>query len=866
MTPEDALTTSQIAIADRRIYRQNAPIDKGSDWRGGGTGMSVHSGVRKATFSLGIAFLALTAGSGRAQTNLQYQQPPKAIVDIVDALPTPGVELSPTGGAAGKRWMLIEHFSGLPTIAELAQPELRLAGLRFNPKTNGPSRGRYDTSLELQALPDGKAIAISGLPAHAKMRFAGWSPDGRRISFVNISDAKEDAGLSLWVVDVATAQARRLTGIALNGMFGSPCEWLSDSQGLVCKTVPADRGPAPTRSEIPAGPVIQQNLGRVTPGATFEDLLKNPEDEQFFDYYATSQATIVRLDGTAKPVGKAGVFAEVTPSPDGTYVLLFERHHPYTYLLPFYAFPERVSVVNLKTGTAKQLVDKPLEDNIPNIHDAVASGPRDYGWRSDAAASVFWVEAGDGGDPRKDVAVRDSLFLLDAPFDGAPRKLAELPVRYRSVAWGNEHLALVEELRWKDRKRIILAMAPSAPSTPVKLFEGSFEDRYHDPGSALEESNPAGKPVIQMASDGKGIYFKGEGASAEGDKPFLALMNSANGDSKRLWQSAAPYFETAAAVLDPAAGTILTRRESQEQSPNYYIQKIGAASAQQVTFFPNPYGTGPLPKKQVLHYKRADGVDLSANLYLPPGYKPGDGPLPALMEAYPTEYKTKAAAGQITGSPYQFTFLYWGSPVPFATQGYAVLENATIPIIGEGNAEPNDTYVEQLVASAKAAIDEGVRLGVVDRNRVAVMGHSYGAFMTANLLAHSDLFKAGIARSGAYNRTLTPFGFQNEERTYWQAPEIYYKMSPFSFADKIKTPILLIHGEADNNSGTFPIQSERLFSALKGHGATVRFVLLPLESHGYQGRESVLHMFWEMNNWLNTYVKNPPAAAAGAQH
>jgi dipeptidyl aminopeptidase/acylaminoacyl peptidase len=560
------------------------------------------------------------------------------------------------------------------------------------------------------------------------------------------------------------------------------------------------------------------------------------------------------------------VFVEASPSPDGGYVLLFERHHPYTYLLPFYAFPERVSAMNLKTGAAKQLVDKPLEDNIPNIHDAVPTGPRDYEWRSDAGASVFWVEAGDGGDPRKDVAVRDSLFLLDAPFDGAPRKLAELPVRYRRVAWGNDHLALVEELRWKDRKRVILAVAPSAPAAPVKLFEGSFEDRYHDPGTALEESNSAGKPVIQTTPDGAGIYFRGLGASAEGDKPFLSVMSVANGDSKRLWQSAAPYFEIATAVLDRGAGTVLVRRESQEQSPNYYIQKTGAATAEQVTFFPNPYGSGPLPKKQVLHYKRADGVDLSANLYLPPGYKPADGPLPTLMEAYPTEYKTKAAAGQVTGSPYQFAVLSWGSPVPFATQGYAVLENATIPIIGEGNAEPNDTYVDQLVASAKAAIDEGVRLGVVDRNRVAVMGHSYGAFMTANLLAHSDLFKAGIARSGAYNRTLTPFGFQNEERTYWQAPEIYYKMSPFSFADKIKTPILLIHGEADNNSGTFPIQSERLFSALKGHGATVRFVLLPLESHGYAGRESVLHMFWEMNNWLNTYVKNPASATAAAQH
>jgi dipeptidyl aminopeptidase/acylaminoacyl peptidase len=809
--------------------------------------------------------LVFSIPAARAQNNLQYQLPPKAIVDIVDALPTPGVTLSPPAGAGGKRWMMIEHFSGLPTIADLAQPELRLAGLRFNPKTDGPSRGRYDTSLELQALPNGKAIVISGLPAHAKIRFADWSPDGRKISFVNISDAKEDDGLSLWILDVAAAQARRLPGIALNGIFGSPCEWLSDSQSLVCRTVPADRGPAPTRTEVPTGPVVQENLGRVTPGATFEDLLKSPEDERIFDYYATSQVQLIRLDGAAKPLGKPGVFENASPSPDAGYVLLLERHHPYSYLLPFETFPERVSVLSLKTGAAKQLADKPLADNVPNIRDAVPAGPRDYEWRSDVAASIFWVEAGDGGDPRKDAAVRDSVFLLDAPFNAAPRKLADLPQRYRRVAWGNDHLALLEERRWKDRKRVILAVAPSAPATPFKLFEGSSEDRYHDPGQPLEDTNAAGKPVMQTTPDGNGIYFRGQGASAEGDKPFLSVMGVANGDSKRLWQSAAPNLEIAEAVLDPGAGTILIRRESQEKNPNYFIQKIGAGSPEQVTFFPNPYGSGALPKKQVLHYKRADGVDLSANLYLPAGYKPADGPLPTLMEAYPTEYKTKAAAGQVTGSPYQFAFLNWGSPVPFVTQGYAVLENAAIPIVGESNAEPNDTYVEQLVASAKAAIDEGVRLGVVDRNRVAVMGHSYGAFMTANLLAHSDLFKAGIARSGAYNRTLTPFGFQNEERTYWQAPEIYYKMSPFSFADKIKTPILLIHGEADNNSGTFPIQSERLFSALKGHGATVRFVLLPLESHGYAGRESVLHMFWEMNNWLNTYVKNPPSATTAAQ-
>jgi len=815
-------------------------------------------------YFLGIV-MALILGAAPApllaQTNLKYQEPPKAIVDLVDTRPTPFVELSPAD-SSGKKWMLIGYISGLPSIADLAQPELRLAGLRFNPKTNGPSRGRYLTGLGLQALPAGKEISVAGLPRDVKIRFTSWAPDARHFSFINISDAAADASLSLWIVDVSSAQAHRIPGVALNGVFGSPCEWTADSQSLLCKTVVDGRSPAPKRSEVPAGPVIQENLGRITPGATYEDLLKSPEDEQIFDYYATSQIRLVRLDGAISSMGKPGVITEASASPDGKYVLVDERHQPYSYLLPFEMFPERTSVINLSTGVTKQLADKPLEDTIPNIHDAVESGPREFVWRSDAPSGVCWIEAGDGGDPRKDVAIRDTIFLLNAPFDGSAHKLAELPLRFRRIVWSSDRLTLVEERRWRDRKRVILAVSPGTAAAPVKLFEGSFEDRYHDPGSPFEVMNAAGKYVLETSADASSVYFRGEGASPEGDIPFVSTMNVATGEAKRLWQSGGSYFESATAVLDAARPTLLIRRESPDLSPNYYVRDLSKNSWDQVTFFPNPYGSAPVPKKQVLKYKRADGVELSANLYLPPSYKPQDGPLPTLMEAYPTEYKTKVAAGQISGSPYQFPLLYWGSPMPFVATGYAVLENATIPIVGEGQAEPNDTYVEQLVASAKAAIDEGVRLGVVDRSRVAVMGHSYGAFMTANLLAHSDLFKAGIARSGAYNRTLTPFGFQNEDRTYWQAPQIYYNLSPFSFADKIKTPILLIHGEADNNSGTFPIQSERLFSAIKGQGGTVRFVLLPLESHGYAARESVLHMFWEMNNWLTAYVKNPRAPIA----
>jgi len=810
----------------------------------------------------------LSAQQGASATDLKYQLPPEAIVKIVDAPPTPIISLSPAHGT-GPRRILIEQSSSLPTIADLAEPELRLAGLRFNPKLGAPSRTRYFISLRLKVLPLAGAkvdeAVITGLPAKPHVFYARWSPDGEHIALVNVDDAE---GLSLWILDVAKAHAVRVPGIRLNAVLTEPIEWLNNGS-LAVLGVSADRGPVPTRSEIPTGPVVQENEGRATPAPTYEDLLKSPTDERFFEYYSTSQIAEVKIaGGKVRKLGKPGLFASLNSSPDGNYLFVEELHRPFSYTQPYEQFPQRREVFDLASGEAKVLNDAPLIDNLPIDRDAVEPGPRDYGWREDQPATIYWVQAADGGDPKREAAVRDRVYTLDAPFAGEGKPVADLALRYRGIEWGSEHLAVVTEVRWKDRK-VILAAADPAAAKLTTLYEGSTQDRYHDPGRPMLERDARGHLVLQTTADGQGIYFSGLGASPKGDTPFVAVMPVNGGESAketRIWQSQAPYYELPTAVIATGLGAqIFVRRESVEQSPNYFITApiqgqtaIDLSASVQwtpVTSFPNPYAGLPIPSHQLLHYKRADGVDLTADLYLPAGYDKSKGPLPTLMEAYPAEFKSRAAASQVTGSPYEFVRIGAGSPVFFTATGYAVLANAAIPIIGEGSAEPNDTYVEQLVAGAKAAIDAGVETGTVDRNRVAVMGHSYGAFMTANLLAHSDFFRAGIARSGAYNRSLTPFGFQNEERTYWQAPDVYFKMSPFSYADKIKTPILLIHGEADNNTGTFPIQSERFYNALKGEGATVRFVLLPLEAHGYQGRESVLHMLWEMENWLDKYVK-----------
>ncbi|AHJ96186.1 alpha/beta hydrolase family protein [Hymenobacter swuensis] len=794
--------------------------------------------------TLALCTGALTLASAQ---DLPYQTPPRAIAALADAAPTPRVSFASNG-----QWMLLMDVRDMPSIADVSQPEARLAGLRINPRTNGASRVSYASTLRLQRLPEGKELLVQGLPANARISDVQWSPDNTKIAFTHTTNNH----VELWLVDVASATAKLVPNLFLNGIFGMPYEWVSDGKTIVARAVVGGRGEAPNPTAAPTGPAIQQNVGRTAASRTYQDLLKNPVDERLFDFYALTQVVKVGMDGRMAPLGQPGIIQQALPSPSGKYVLVRTRHRPYSYTLPVSSFPQRIDVLNMEGLVVKELINLPLADNVPTSFDAVPTGPREISWREDAPNTLFWVEAQDGGDPKKEASVRDKLFALGAPFDGQPQELASLPLRFNNIYWsGSDKLALIEGYRWADRKETLWSLDLATKTSLTPLFERSSQDTYTDPGTPFQRRNEQGRRVLTTDANADVVYMIGTGASPEGDRPFVDELNVRTKKSTRWWRSEAPYYEMPVTILDASKHIFVTRRESPQEAPNYFLRDAPSIKATPLTKFTNPYATLGNLQKQVLKYKRADGVELTANLYLPPNYKKEDGPLPTLMEAYPVEFKDKKDAGQVKGSPYTFTRLNWGSPVFWVTQGYAVLQGASIPIVGEGTKQPNDTYVEQLTSSAKAAIDEGKRLGVVDPNRVAVMGHSYGAFMTANLLAHSNLFKAGIARSGAYNRTLTPFGFQGEERTYWEAPEVYNAMSPFNYANKIKTPILLIHGEADNNSGTFPIQTERFYNALKGNGATVRYVVLPAEAHGYTARESIMHMLWEMNTWLDTYVK-----------
>jgi dipeptidyl aminopeptidase/acylaminoacyl peptidase len=775
--------------------------------------------------------------------NLSYQMPPKALADLIDAPSTPTVSLSPD-----RTWMLLLERPSLPPIAEIAQPELRLAGLRINPRTNGRARTSYFTKLTLQHIGDLSQREITELPTNVRINYVNWSPDSQHLAFTTTSET----GISLWIAEIATGEARCLSAdLKLNAVLGNPCEWFSDSQHLLCVAIPKDRGLPPTEPLVPLGPTVQENLGKKTPARTYQDLLKSPYDEKLLSHYLSAEIVVFALDGKQTNLGHAGILSRVEASPNSQFIFVETIHPPFSYLVPLDRFPRRIEVLDRQGKLVREIADLPLADGIPVAFDAVRTGPRGFGWRSDADATLIWAEAQDGGDPGVEMEIRDILYTLAAPFDGEAKKLVALALRSRGILWGNSTLALVTEACWKDRTERLWSIDPSAPEKmPFLLFEGSSEDRYNDHGSPMMHITPAGTYVLLTTDQGRKVYLRGEGASPEGDRPFLDELDLTTGKTNRLWRSEAPYYEIPIDVLRP--GLILTRRETQTEPPNYLLRDLEKQTIQPLTTFLNPFMALVGIQKEQIRYMRNDGIELTATLYLPADYNVEQGTLPLLMWAYPTEFKQADAAAQVTDSPHRFVRVSWGSPLLMLAHGYAVLDNPTMPIVGD---EPNDTYIEQLVASAQAAVEEVVRRGVADLEHIGIGGHSYGAFMTANLLAHSNLFRAGIARSGAYNRTLTPFGFQAEERTIWDAPKTYMEMSPFMFAHLIKHPLLLIHGEADNNSGTFPMQSERFYSALKGNGATVRFVLLPHESHGYQARESVMHMLWEMASWLDTYLR-----------
>jgi dipeptidyl aminopeptidase/acylaminoacyl peptidase len=786
-----------------------------------------------------------------AQADTIYRMPPKAIADVLNAPPLPVFIVNPAGDGFAMATPL-----RYPPVADIARPMLRIAGLRIDPQTNGIHHAFAYTSLDIQSLHgDGGSLTRVDKPFHvmlppgARITSFAFSPDGKRYAFANATTH----GTDLYVADSLASAPARVPGIELNAIFGNPISWMPDGAHVLVLAL-ARRGAPPAEPAVPLGPVTQDSSGKAGEIVTYEDLLSNAHDEDLFDYYGTSQLAAVDVRAhAARRFGARGIYIDATSSPDGHYVLVERLHRPYTYLFPFNSFPTAIAVLDRSDAVAATIADRALEEGLPS--GGVSVGPRDVAWALGSPATLEWTEALDKGDPRVDVPQRDRVVTRAIPA-GEPAELLRTKGRVVGVAWfANDPRAFVTEYDRNTRFRQTWLSDTRTPGTP-KAFGPPLRDGdvYHDPGFPMTLQAPNDQTAVQHFGDV--VYFHGNGFEADGRRPFLDRVDVTGPTTTRTYQSALDPLDTVISVLDARANTFMMVRQSPTLPPNVYLHL--SDTQQQLSHVVDPTPIVRQIQRRVLSYTRPDGVKLSMTLYLPPGYKDGTR-LPTFLWAYPQEFADASTASQNTNSAQNFVTIAGPSELFMALAGYAVLDNATVPIVGSNPETVNDTYVEQLVASAKAAIDEAVAIGVTDPNRVGVGGHSYGAFMTANLLAHTRLFRAGIARSGAYNRTLTPFGFQNERRTYWEATDLYTKMSPFTYANEIKDPLLLIHGMADDNPGTFPIQSQRMFAAIEGNGGTARLVMLPNEAHGYLGRETIATVLAEMVDWLDRWVKNAPA-------
>ena len=795
-----------------------------------------------------VAVLLAVSGS-IALAQDEYRQPDPALTALVDAPMQPASAVSPD-----KRRVATFEWKWVLPLEEVARDELKLAGLRITPATFSRSRSRSYDSIALHDLEQGTRSAIEGLP-EARIASPSWSSDSRYLAFtLERGDRK-----TLWIFDADEGRARELARLPLNSVLTStPYEWLPDASGLLVNIAVNHGRELPRPSVEAIAPVIQEtDPERKAPVRTYQDLLETPLDAERFTFLATGQLARVTLDGELSELGGPALVADFEPSPDTRYLLVETIQRPFSYSVPYSRFPMLSEVWGADGQRIRTIADLPLAEDIPKGFDSVRTGRRSIQWRADAPATLVWAEALDGGDMSAEVEHHDQVQSWAVPFESEPETLALTEWRYAGIDWGHDELAMLTEWRFSDRKLRTWKMSPTNPEAdPVLFQERSYNDAYNDPGTPIRALSKFGTSVIHTI-DGDTVLLAGAGASPEGNIPFLDRHDFSSGETTRVWHSEAPWYERVADVLDAQGQRILTLREARDTQPNFFIRDLETDTLSQVSEFPHPHPQLTGIDKELIQYKRADGVDLSGTLYLPPGHTDADGPLPLLMWAYPLEYKDSSVAGQVRESPYEFNSISFWGPLPFLAMGYAVFDDPKMPIVGAGDELPNDSFREQLVASADAAVEVLVERGIADPGRIAISGHSYGAFMVANLLAHSDLFAAGIARSGAYNRSLTPFGFQGEERDFWEAQHVYAAASPFFHAEKIDEPMLMIHGMEDNNSGTYPMQSERMFDALKGLGAEARLVMLPHESHGYRARASLLHMLWEQQQWLDKYLAEP---------
>lgn len=745
-----------------------------------------------------------------------------------------------------------------PSIQYIARPQIKLGGVRFNPKNYTSVANAYVKRLVYRDIKT-KAEKEISFPEGSIIRERAWSPDGKHLAVsVELEKCHE-----VWIVQIPGLQKTKVPGVCLNAVLGRYVDWVDNDRLLLRVRTPDQAQEVAIEKEIPVGPVVQETKGKVSNNRTYPNLVKTPQDEKAFARAIKSQHVIYHVGAKSiSKLGPAGLYTTFDFSPDRKYILVKTLQTPFSYNVPVGLYGYKLDVWTADGKPFHHLVEDEAQENLPI--EGVTDKPRSFAWVMSEPSTLFNLKALDKGDWNVKADYRDELYFTKMKTASDTKAEFIQKFKFRIVGFDAFDLKdnyMVTEYE-RDRKWVTdYQMSKTTDGWKLKtMFSLSEDDDYNAPGSPYSKRNKYDEFVIAVdqTGDDASIYLSGKGSTPKGDFPFLKKMSLETQKTSEIFRSAEGRYESFQGFMDTEHYTsFLISSESQTEMQKYELVTVKDGKLSREVFLdsePDIFQKIAQFKKEIVTYKRNDGVLLSGTLYYPTDYKEGQK-YPAIIQAYPLEYTDASTAGQVRGSQNYYSRPSGSSILFNLMRGYVVLDEAQMPIIGPPETK-NDTFREQLVAGAQAAVDFLKQKGLVDEKRIGVIGHSYGAFMVSNLLTYSDLFATGIARSGAYNRTLTPNGFQGERRSLWQAKETYAKMSPFIDADKMKKPLLLIHGMADNNPGTFTLQSERYFDALKAQGVTARLVLLPEESHGYESLESNEHVLYETFRWFDQYLKN----------
>jgi dipeptidyl aminopeptidase/acylaminoacyl peptidase len=788
--------------------------------------------------------------------------------------------LSPDG-----KHFLVTRSTELSTLEKMSFETYRLAELEFRPKTN---RHWYLDTFGMNGLRvysfEQRQLKDIPIPADTIVSDMMWSPDGGKVAFL----AHRPEGTRVWTADVATGKTSPLGDAfvmaTLTGRRGRGTPATSGSRMLqwtpkgtvITLLVPSDRGPEPERG-VPKSPIIRRTREKPSPTRTQPFLLKDEHDMALFRYYTTAQMAELAPGKAPRKIGEPAVYMGFSSSPDGQYILAEKLVEPFSFIVGYSSFPNRLDVMDLDGKVVSNIREIPLQENQTRRSSQVLQDfPREVVWHpSGATLGFLWKEEkkrdeeGEESEDEERTPRRDRIMSLAPPFDMSQVKLHVLNTdkdqSFNGIRYAMEGDFAFVTVRDSDNengesteKIVAYHLGRDDPTEQIVVPEYDPDDIIDHPGEILTQRTQNGIVYALTSSKGGQVYLEGDGLKEDfKPQPFVDRVAIGGGQKERVFEGGKDMYERPLVPLDPDLSQMIVARESKAEFPNSYLWSP-SGSMNKLTANQDPFPEITGVKRVDFTFTRRDGLEIQGRISLPVGYQEGTR-VPAMFWTYPSEYSSEkeyeedAIRDRNHNRFTHLSYLRWSDI--WLSQGYALV-HPDVPIIDKGNTY-NDNYVQHMVDSLYAAIRKVDQMGYIDVDRIGHGGHSYGAFATANLLAHTPFFKAGIAGNGAYNRSLTPMGFQSERRFIWDTHGLYLEMSPFFQADRIDTPILLYHGADDNNTGTFPIQSDRLIQALTGLGKTAVLYKYPYESHSPRAKATYMDIWARWLEWFDKYVKNP---------